>query len=224
MRPAAGWPGSAAWASGCPAPGAPGRARRPRLRPGSRSAVSESAPAPRSAPRAPRLLLPGKWREAARSPCPPRGGSPTARGPGGLSAGWSWRGDGWRHPRGRTGRTRRGALGSAAAAEERGRRAAGRLRPDRVAAPAPPGPRPRSRSPRGAGRGSRLGRPKRSRVGSGAPVLRSSARPQARPPRGPPLLPAPPRPPGEREAGSDRQRGRRTRAGRFLACCAKSSL
>lgn len=49
-----------------------------------------------SLPARPRLLLPGKWLKAARSPCPPRGGSPTVPGPGALFAGWSWRGDGER--------------------------------------------------------------------------------------------------------------------------------
>lgn len=83
--------------------------------PGYRTAVSGSArgaPAPpdpllarrsparlRPAPGASRPLLPGKWPGVARSPCPPRGGSPMVPGPGGLSAGRSWRND----PREQTG-------------------------------------------------------------------------------------------------------------------------
>lgn len=92
------------------APGAPGRAARSQLRPQFPKPPTPTAaagpPPPRFppghvAPQAgrallpapPRLLLPGKWREAARSPCPPRGGSPRAPGPGALFAEWSWRGD-----------------------------------------------------------------------------------------------------------------------------------
>lgn len=47
--------------------------------------------APRSHAR-PKTLLPGKWREVARSPCRPRGGNPRVPSPGGQSAGWSWLG------------------------------------------------------------------------------------------------------------------------------------
>lgn len=89
------------------APGRPGsvpgsgsrRLRQRPRRPGRPSSpLGHAAPQPGMAPlpTRPRLLLPGKWREAARSPCPPRGGSPTVPGPGALFAAWSWRGDGGR--------------------------------------------------------------------------------------------------------------------------------
>lgn len=164
-------------------PGAPGRASRSQLRPGFGSHRSGSRPrAPAASgpsgarhspardgplPARPGILLPGKWREAARGPCPPRGGSPRVPGPAGLFAGAvmarrrrvATRGD-------RRGRTRSGELGSWRLSEkERAARAGGacggrelggggrgRLRPGRVAAARSlPSSRPRSAA-RGPGR------------------------------------------------------------------------
>ena len=168
------------------APGAPGRARRSQLRPGLRKPPSPTAPTglrpPQvpfkarhspardgSAPRTSRAPLPGKWREAARSPCPPRGGSPRVPGPAGLFAGWSWRGDGGWRPKGTDGvgrgvanwapwqlseKERAARSGGACGGRELGRRRAGAAppRPRRGRQPLPSS-RPRSAA-RGPGRES----------------------------------------------------------------------
>ena len=121
---------------------------RPRSPPGHATPQPGMAPLPAR----PGLLFPGKWREAARSPCPPRGGSPRVPGPAGLFAGWSWRGDGGWRPEGTDG-ARRGVASWAPwqlSEKERAARAGGacggREPGGRRAGAAPPRPR-RGRQP-----------------------------------------------------------------------------
>lgn len=100
----------------------------------------------------PKTLLPGKWREVARSPCRPRGGNPRVPGPGEQSAGWSSLDTigGDRRARHRT--ARRAGLREQLSEKERAARVGrswdgrgrergrGQIRPGPVAT-APPGPR-----------------------------------------------------------------------------------